>query len=85
MKHRNSKQDGAIPFIVMILMAVFIAGGTLGAGIAWWMGGNGPTIFFSAFAFGVIFGLVFLPNAAPVIRWGKEVAKELKSGNSSSS
>lgn len=72
------KQRGAVPIIVMVLIAVFFAGGTLGAFVAWWMGANMPTIAFSAFAFGILMGLVFLPNAARIIRWAKAVVKELK-------
>jgi hypothetical protein len=74
-----NKQRGAIPFVVMLLIAVFFVGGTTGAFIAWWMGANTPTIAFSAFAFGIIMGLVFLPNAPRVIHWGKAVSKEWKS------
>lgn len=62
------------------MIAAFVVGGTGGAFIAWWLGKSTPTIVFSAFAIGIILGLVFLPNAPRVIRWGKAVSKELKSG-----
>ena len=71
------RQRGAVPFIVMVLIAVFFTGGTLGAFVAWWMGANTPAIAFSAFAFGILMGLVFLPNATRIIRWAKAVWKEL--------
>ena len=73
------KQRGVIPFVVLLLFGVFFVGGTAGAFIAWWMGANAPTIAFFAFAFGIIMGLVFLPNAPRVIHWGKAVSKEWKS------
>lgn len=71
------RQRGGVPFIVMVLIAVFFAGGTVGAFVSWWMGANTPTIVFSAFGFGILTGLVFLPNAVKIIRWAKLVWKEL--------
>lgn len=71
-------QRGGVPFIVMVIIAVFFAGGTLGAFVSWWMGANAPTIVFSAFAFGILTGLVFIPNALKIIRWAKAVWMELK-------
>lgn len=71
------KQVGGVPFVIMVIITIFFAGGTLGAFVAWWMGANTPTIVFSAFAFGIIIGLVFIPNAVRVIRWFKAVKKEL--------
>lgn len=79
MRHNMSRQRGAIPLIVVLVMAAFVVGGAAGAFITWWMGGSGPTIVFSAFAIGLIIGLVFLPNAPRVIRWGKAVGKEWNS------
>lgn len=79
MNTNRKKQSGVIPLVVMLLVGAFMVGGTLGTFVAWWMGANTPTIAFFAFAFGIILGLVFLPNAPRVIHWGKAVSKEWKS------
>jgi len=66
--------------VVFLVLGAFLVGGTGGALISWWTGRNTATIVFSSFAIGILFGLVFLPNAAKVIRWFKSVRKELDSG-----
>ena len=71
---RQKSQTGAIPIVVIVSVAIVSM--IFGAGILSFLSGSAQLGIF-LFIFGVIVGLVLLPNLAKVIKWWKSVKKEL--------
>lgn len=73
MKYLCSER-GVIP--IMAIVAIAIASALFGAGIVYKISGSakGLTLCFIG---GIIIGLIILPNLKPIIRWFKDVKREL--------
>ena len=68
-------ERGLIP--IPVIIAIAIVSLFCGAGLVVWLSGSakrGITLFI----FGVICGLVVLPNLQKIIKWGKSVKNEFK-------